>query len=78
MKKIEYWLGVDILFERLGELEHRLYELETGVMHDDYPKCKHPEGSAWSMCKHGRAEFNSCNLPTLPEELQILSKLECN
>ena len=59
MGKIEYWLGVDILWGRLSDLEDKYRALEEGIMHDDFPKCSCPENSGFYVCKHGRCEFKS-------------------
>ena len=47
-------LGLDIIIERLNEIEKKYRKLEEGIMHDDYPKCIPPKCASFTICKHGR------------------------
>lgn len=52
--KILKWLGIADIQSEISKINDKFYKLEEGIMHDDYPKCKAPQDSAFYICKHGR------------------------
>lgn len=53
---------VNQIWSRMSEIQYKLYALEQGVMHDDYPKCLVPKNSGFNICKHGRMITNSITI----------------